>query len=103
MLWIAGILAFLVAASYAIGGRDLFRDLLRGGRVLRTRAVSVLQPPPQSPAQPVTVDTSSVAARIDRGTPVSSRFVLVWIGAILAIAVALFYHTGRVRRTSRRG
>ena len=97
VLWIVGGAAVLAAAAYAIGGRQLVRNLLR----VRSRAADMLRPPSpadlQSAAANSPTNTTSVNT-LPQVPPVSIAHILLWVTLILAAIVVLFYATGRPRR-----
>jgi hypothetical protein len=97
LLWLAGTAAVVTAAAYAIGGRQLFRNLLRA----RSRAAAMLQPPTQEEIQRAAAanpaNTTSVIA-LQTVPPVTIGRIIIWVTVILALIVLLFYLTGRPRR-----
>jgi len=97
LAWVAGTAAVVAAAAYAIGGRQLFRNLLRA----RSRAAAFLQPPTQEEMQRATAQnpasTTSVSA-LQTVAPVTITEIVVWVVAILVVIILLFYITGRPRR-----
>lgn len=97
LLWIAGVTATALAAAYAIGGRQLVRNLLR----FRARASTMLQPPTpaelQSASAASPTNTTSVST-LPQVPPVSVGHIIVWVSIILVAIVVLFYATGRPRR-----
>ena len=97
LLWMLGGVAIIAAAAYAIGGRQLLRNLLRA----RSRAAALLQPPTpaelQSAAASSPTATTSVSA-LPQVAPVSIGHILVWVSLILVAIVVLFYVTGRRAR-----
>ena len=100
-MWTLGVVGFLVASAYSVGGPDVFRQLVRRSRDIQSQAAAALQPPTQAQVQAATVDTNTMAARIDQAEPVSMTFVVLSIGGVLGLAVALFYITGRQRNSRR--
>jgi hypothetical protein len=102
VLWIVGGVAIIAAAAYAIGGRQLLRNLLSA----RSRAAAMLQPPSpaelQSAAAASPTNTTSVSA-LPQVPPVSIGHILLWVSLILVSVVVLFYATGRPRRRANAG
>ena len=103
-VWVAGIVAFLTAAAFAVLGRDFLRPLLRLRARAATRLETALTPPTQSEVAAAraqaAADTSSaqLTARTDAAPP---EFIIAFLGAILLAAFLAFYITGRRRRASR--
>jgi hypothetical protein len=97
LAWLTGTVAVVAAAAYAIGGRQLFRNLLRA----RSRAAAFLQPPTQDELQRATASnpasTTSVSA-LQTVPSVTIGHIVIWVAAILVIIVVLFYVTGRPRK-----
>ena len=102
--WIAGTVAFLTAAAYAVLGRDFLRPLLRFRTRAASRIESALQPPTQAEIATAraraTTDTASVQLneRTDAAPP---EFIIAFLLGILLAAFIAFYLTGRSRRASR--
>jgi hypothetical protein len=97
LLWVLGGVAVIASAAYAIGGRQLLRNLLHA----RSRAAALLQPPTpaelQSAAAASPTSTTSVSA-LPQVAPVSIGHILLWVSLILVVIVVLFYVTGRPAR-----
>ena len=100
--WIIGVVAFAAASTYVVGGREFVRQLMQRGRAVRSQAAAALQPPTPSDIQRATTLDTASALPTGRGPAVSVGFVASWIGSVLAIAVAMFYVTGRAPRKRRR-
>jgi hypothetical protein len=99
--WILGIVAFLAASIYVVGGPELMRNMLRRGRQARAQATAALQPPSQAEVQAASPQDTATAPPTGI-PPVTIGTMAMWIGGILLIAVALFYYTGRDSRKRRR-
>lgn len=97
LAWLAGTVAVVAAAAYAIGGRQLFRNLLRA----RSRAAAFLRPPTPEEMTRATASnpasTTSVSA-LQTVPAVTITEIVIWVVAILVIIILLFYLTGRPRR-----
>jgi hypothetical protein len=97
LLWIAGAVAVVAAAAYAIGGRRFYRNLL----FARSRAAALLQPPTQAELQRAAAanpsNTTSVSA-LPTVPAVTISHIVLWVALILVVTVVLFYVTGRPRR-----
>jgi hypothetical protein len=88
---------FAAGAVYVIGGHEFLRKLLQ----VRSSATAALQPPTQAEMQRASQDTAA-AATTDTGVPsVSLRIILIWSGAVVVAAVALFFATGRAQERRR--
>jgi CHASE3 domain sensor protein len=96
--WGLAIAAFAIASTYAVGGRDVFRQMIRRGREVRSQATAALQPPTQAEIQRAAQDAAATASRTETGvSPISLAHIAVWVGCILIIIVAMFYLTGRAQ------
>ena len=97
VLWLVGGVALLAAAAYAIGGRQLVRNLLRA----RSRAAAMLQPPSAADLQGAAANSPSNTTSVNtlpQVPPVSITHILLWVALILVAIVVLFYATGRPRK-----
>ena len=88
--------AFVLAATYAIGGRAAFRRMLDARRRAVATIQASLQPPSPADLRGTVADTAT-APRVEGADPVSVAFIAATIGGVLGLAVVMFYVTGRRR------
>jgi hypothetical protein len=90
---VTAVCLFAAGAAYVIGGHEFVRKLLQ----VRSSATAALQPPTQAEMQRAAQDTVA-APTADTGVPpVSLRIILMWSGAVVVGAIALFFATGRAQ------
>jgi len=96
LLWTVATVAFVLAATYAIGGRAAFRRMLDARRRAVATIQATLQPPSPADVRGTVADTAT-APRIEGAEPVSVAFITTTIVGVIGFAIIMFYVTGRRR------
>ena len=98
--WTLLTLALVLATGYALGGRELFRDLLR----FRNRAAQLLEPPTQQEMQqapPEPAPTAAADVPTMGGEPASLGTMILWTTLPLLLTLVLVLVTAGRRRQRR--
>ena len=95
--WIVGIIAFFLAAGYAVEGREFFRGWMRW----RTRAAALLEPPSQADLQRVDTTTRAVRRDTTAGSPATPASMVGWTAGILVGVFALAIVSSGAMRNSK--
>lgn len=90
LAWTAGVVGFLIASAYAIGGPRVFR--------FRARAAALLEPPTAAQMAADTLSQSMAPAIIPGNEPMSLVLMLAWTAAIVLGVLVLLLVSARWRR-----